>query len=73
MKVGQEVRFDASASTDNDGSIAAYRWEFGDGGEAEGKVATHAYYEPGDYAIRLNVEDNEKGTAEAIRPVTVSE
>jgi hypothetical protein len=73
VKVGQEVRFDASASTDTDGSIAGYRWEFGDGGEAEGGDATHAYHEPGDYVIRLSAEDNEKGIAEATKTVTVSE
>lgn len=72
-KVRQKVGFDASASTDKDGSIARYSWEFGDGGEAEGRVATHAYYEPGDYLIRLSVEDNEMGTAEATKTVTVRE
>jgi hypothetical protein len=66
-----EVRFDAAGSADEDGELVEYRWEFGDGGEAEGIEVTHTYYQAGDYGVKLTVVDNEGGTAEADSTVTV--
>jgi len=70
-KVGDETAFDASASSDRDGTIAAYRWDFGDGGVAEGRSVLHTYHQPGDYPVRLTVTDSEGGQAELTRVVTV--
>jgi len=56
------VRFDASGST---GEIAEYRWEFGDGGTATGKVVTHTYYQPGEHRVRLTVVGKDGRTATA--------
>ncbi|MEM2877760.1 MAG: PKD domain-containing protein [Thermoproteota archaeon] len=60
-KVGlcEEVTFDASASSDPDGSISSYKWEFGDGGEASGVNVKHSYHGLGDYLVTLTVTDNE--------------
>jgi PKD repeat protein len=52
------VSFDASASTDPDGSIASYAWSFGDGSTGSGVTAEHAYAEPGLYTPTLTVTDN---------------
>jgi len=41
--VNRPVRFDASASTDSDGEIVYYVWDFGDGETGEGVVIDHEY------------------------------
>lgn len=57
-QVGQEVTFDASGSSDSDGYIVSYAWDFGDGAVADGVVVTHTYNEPGQYKIKLIVTDD---------------
>lgn len=56
--VGEEITFDASASSDSDGAIIQYKWNFGDGYTPEGKVKTHVYGKAGNYTVTLNVTDN---------------
>ncbi|MCU4140519.1 MAG: hypothetical protein MW690_000994 [Methanophagales archaeon] len=58
--VNEEITFDASASTDPDGSIVSYEWDFGDGETASGKVVTHAYSDAGSYTVTLTVTDDEQ-------------
>ena len=55
---GQPLEFDGTLSTDSDGSIAEYFWDFGDEQTATGKAARHAFANPGVYAVRLRVKDN---------------
>ena len=65
---GERVHLDGSASRDSDGRIIGYRWDFGDGDSARGPRVSHAYAEPGRYALALSVEDDGPGpctTAEA--------
>jgi len=52
------ITFDGSASTDPDGLIATYAWDFGDGGTATGMVANHAYAATGIFTVTLTVTDN---------------
>ena len=52
------VQFDASASTDPDGSLTAFAWEFGDGATGTGQTVSHTYDEPGAFAPRLTVTDD---------------
>jgi PKD repeat protein len=59
-KVNEVVTFDASASSDPDGSIDKYVWTFGDGGTSTGKTATHTYTSFGSFTVTLNVTDNDK-------------
>lgn len=54
---GEEILFDAAGSRDEDGGIARYGWEFGDGTTATGINARHAYERSGRYEVRLTVED----------------
>src|SRR5262249_39732226 len=58
VAIGQVVAFDGSASSDPDGSIAAYRWDFGDGERATTATASHAYAAAGAYAATLTVTDD---------------
>jgi DNA-binding beta-propeller fold protein YncE len=62
--VGSPVTFSGAASTDPDGSVAAWNWNFGDGATASGVSATHTYGVAGTYNASLNVTDNE-GCGEA--------
>lgn len=50
--------FDASASSDSDGSVVSYRWNFGDGNTATGISTNHVFQAAGSYAVRLTVTDN---------------
>lgn len=56
--IGGLVSFDGTGSRDADGTIAEYRWDFGDGGSAIGPSVSHQYPKPGIYAARLSVKDN---------------
>jgi len=53
------IQFDASGSTDVDGSIVDYSWDFGDGTTGTGVTPTHTYAEDGFYDVVLCVTDNE--------------
>ncbi|HET6428906.1 MAG TPA: PKD domain-containing protein [Phycisphaerae bacterium] len=54
------VRFDASASADPDGKVAAYEWQFGDGQKARSDrpIADHTYAAEGAYRAVLTVFDD---------------
>ena len=67
------VVMDASASSDREGPIAAYSWDFGDGsGTATGVTAVHLYRSAGNFAVTLTVTDRKGATASASRTITVA-
>lgn len=68
---GSDVTFDASASSDADGSVVAYAWDLGDGTHATGSVVAHTYERPGTYAVRLTVRDDDGAAGTTIVPVEV--
>ncbi|WP_049984764.1 PKD domain-containing protein [Halobellus rufus] len=68
----ETVTFDAAASSDADGSIASYEWDFGDGETATGETATHSYETAGDYTVELTVTDDDGATDTATETVTVA-
>ncbi len=53
-----EVIFDGGGSTDSDGRITRYEWDFGDGNRGEGQTVTHVYARPGSYEVALVVTDD---------------
>ncbi len=62
--------FDASASTDPDGTIASYAWNFGDGTTGTGPTPSHPYATAGTYNVTLTVTDNGGATNATTQPVT---
>jgi hypothetical protein len=66
------VTFDASTSTDSEGTIAGYAWDFGDGATGTGVTATHTYAAAGTYTITLTVTDADGGTGTTTGSVTVT-
>jgi PKD repeat protein len=65
---GEWIRFDASTSSDLDGIIASYAWNFGDGRTGTGgPVFWQQYTSAGMYAVTLTVTDNLGATAAVTR------
>jgi PKD repeat protein len=67
----QTVQFDGSGSSDSDGSIVSYAWDFGDGGTGSGITVTHVYTEAGSYQVALVVTDDGGLTANATHSVQI--
>jgi PKD repeat protein len=67
---GLSCSFDASASSDPDGSVNSWLWDFGDGETGTGKTVTHAYAAAGSYAVKLTVTDDKGASGEANQGVT---
>jgi Tol biopolymer transport system component len=60
-------------STDADGTIEAWAWDFGDGQASSEQSPTHAYATPGGgFTITLTVTDDDGAPATATRQVNVS-
>ena len=70
---GIAVDFDGSDSSDADGNIVRYDWDFGDGSVAEdaGAFPSHAYSTAGNYTVTLTVTDNDGLTDSAEAGVTI--
>jgi len=66
------VSFNGVASSDPDGSIASYAWDFGDGASASGATPSHAYAAPGAYTVKLTVTDVAGETSSVSHQVEVS-
>ena len=68
---GSTAGFDGRGSTDPDGSIASYAWDFGDGTTGTGAQPAHTYAAPGTYQVKLTVTDDRSGTNTTTAPVTI--
>ncbi len=56
---GVPTRFDAAASTDADGPIAAFQWSFGNGQAGSGPQVSSTFAKPGSYQATLTLTDGE--------------
>jgi PKD repeat protein len=68
------VTFNGTSSSDADGTIVSYAWNFGDGATGTGATVTHTYPSAGTYSVTLTVTDNMGATnaATASRSVTTN-
>lgn len=57
VDIGNALTF-LSKSTATGSTLVSWHWSFGDGFTDETDRTTHAYTEPGDYAVRLTVVDD---------------
>jgi YD repeat-containing protein len=73
---GNSVSFNASGSTDPDGTIAKYEWDFDGNGTYETSTATatttKTFPTAGNVTVGLRVVDNNGGTGTTTRALTVS-
>lgn len=70
--MGVAVTFNASTSSDPDGTVASFAWTFGDGDSGTGILVTHTYREKGVFAVTLIVTDGDGVAAQATRSVLVA-
>ena len=54
--------FSAAGSSDTDGSVVNWVWDYGDGNTDQGTSPSHAYAHRGSYTVTLTVVDNDGGT-----------
>ncbi|MEK7089825.1 MAG: PKD domain-containing protein, partial [Patescibacteria group bacterium] len=73
-RLGNVVTFDSASSTDNDGSIDSYVWDFDDGvaTSSTGAISVHAFNLVGTHNITLTVKDNEGALSSTTTLVVVA-
>ena len=58
---GLTCSFDGRNSTDPDGTVTGYSWDFGDGSTSNQSNGTHTFPHSGTYTVTLVVTDNRNG------------
>jgi PKD repeat protein len=74
-RVNELIEFNASKSSDTDGEIDTYIWDFGDGSKTRSgplyEVVNHSYASAGTYKVNLTVEDDKGGRDSASKTITI--
>jgi PKD repeat protein len=68
---GQPCQF-TDGSSDNDGSVVGWAWDFGDGSTSGDRNPIHTYPAPGNFEVKLTVRDNDGATGQVTHTVTVA-
>jgi PKD repeat protein len=69
---GGSFTFNGTASTDPDGTIVSYDWDFGDGTFGSGISPIHVYSDNAIYTVTLTVTDNRGGTNSDTSLISIS-
>ncbi|MFA6525532.1 MAG: lamin tail domain-containing protein [Patescibacteria group bacterium] len=64
--VNKAIQFDASDSSDPNGDVLSYAWDFGDGAGSDQIAPTHVYSSPDNYLVSLTVSDGEMQNSDSI-------
>jgi PKD repeat protein len=75
VRQGDELFFDASASTDSDGRIMAYTWMFGDDGKSTTTASptiSHTYASAGTFSVQLTVSDDRGASVSMTKDVVIT-
>ena len=70
-RVNRWISFDGNGSSDPDGSIVSYEWNFGDGGTASGARGNHRFTKVGTYTVTLTVTDDQGATGQDTALATI--
>jgi PKD repeat protein len=65
-------QFDGSGSSDPDGTVTSWAWDFGDGSIGSGATTSHSFATGGTYKVTLTVTDNGGATGSQSQNVTVT-
>ncbi len=68
---GQTVQF-TSTSSDEDGTIASYSWDFGDGSVSDEQDPTYSYSSTGTYDVSLTVTDEDGDSDSITKTIVIS-
>ncbi|MBQ4845883.1 collagenase [Pseudoalteromonas sp. MMG005] len=63
--INADIQFSSQGSSDPDGDIVTYLWQFGDGTQSNTANPIHRYANAGDYVVSLTVTDN-NGASSAV-------
>ena len=66
------VSFNASNSSDSDGTIISYAWDFKDGSAGNGQTINHTFSSIGSYSVKLTVTDNKGASGSTTETITVT-
>lgn len=72
FEAGAPIRF-KDASSDYDGNITEWFWDFGDGNSSIEQNPTHVYAALGNYMVQLTVKDNLGKTNAASRQISIAD
>lgn len=73
-RVNETVTFNASLSSDTDGRIETYEWDFDSDGSVDqsGSLVTHQFNASGNYSVKLTVTNQDGQKATTLQTVEVS-
>ncbi|MBZ5739743.1 PKD domain-containing protein [Nocardioides mangrovi] len=66
------AQLDGSGSTDSDGQVKTWSWDFGDGTTGSGQLVNHTYTQAKTYTVKLTVTDDGGATSTISHDITTT-